>query len=144
MEANVWSEPLTAGSVIRDAQTFDTIVRDATGKPVAGVRCLVNTDARTGWFGEMRIDDNAGGIKQNARALVLMVREALRQAADLGITHVRTEAPQRLVAFASCMTNMQGRQLDADGARNDFAGELAGIRTWTLDTSDADGNLAQL
>ena len=140
----MWSEPLTAASVIRDAQTFDTIVRDSTGLRVAGVRCLVNVDARTGWFGEMRIDDNSGGVKQTARALVLMVREALRQAADLGIQHVRTEAPPRLVAFAQRMTNLGGRELDADGARIDFAGELAGIRTWTLDTSDGDGNLAQL
>ena len=144
MTPNVWSEPLTADSRIRDPWTFDTIVRQGDGSPVAGVRCTVNTEARTGWFGDMIITDRYGGPKQTLRALVLLTREALRQANDLGIRRVRTEVPPRLLDFARRMTALQGDAMDADAARTLIAGELAQIRTRTLDTSDADGNLQAL
>jgi hypothetical protein len=137
----VWSEPLTPASTDRDAHTFDTIVRDASGKPVAAVRCIVNRQARTGFFGEMRIDDDAGGPRQKARALVLMTREALAHAAQLGIQHVRTELPQRMQAFAERISGRTAQPL-AGADYLELRGDLATIRTHALENSDADGDLA--
>jgi len=136
----LWAEPLTADTRRRDRYTFDALVRQADGRAVAGVRCTVNPDTRTGWFGAMVITDPDGAPRQKVRALVLLVRESLREAADQGIRRVRTEAPDRMLAFARRMSGLDGLRLTDD--HNLIAGELHRIRTHALETSNADGDLA--
>ncbi len=137
----MWSEPLTPASADTGDYSFTAQVLDAGGAAVAHVDCVVNRQARTGWFGEMNIDDQAGGVRQRIRALVLLVRESLRHAAELGITDVRTEAPPRMATFAARLTGQPGQAFG--GGRVHFRGRLADIRTRTLGESDADGNLSQ-
>jgi hypothetical protein len=145
----VWSEPLTVDSrdidIGRDGDVdgFATTVRQQGGTMVAQVRCITNQQARTGFFGEMNIVDQQGAPRQTQRALVLLVREALRHAADLGIQHVRTELPPRMQSFAERIAGAQARQLAGDGTWLTLGGDLADIRTHALETSDADGNVAQ-
>ncbi|MHB8683263.1 MAG: hypothetical protein ACYC9X_02915 [Dehalococcoidia bacterium] len=136
----MWSEPLTAGSADRNDHDTMITVRDGQGRAVAAVLCGCNRQTRTGFFGTMEITAPGGSPRQRIRALVLLVREALRTADAYGLTHVRTEAPARLLPFAERMSNIRGRALHAD--RYDLAGDLATTRTHALDTSDADGNLA--
>jgi hypothetical protein len=109
----MWPEPLTA--------------------PVARVRCAHGTQVPCGIFGEMKIVDDRGAPRQRARALVLLVQEALRYAASIGITRVETEAPPRLHAFAARMCDLSPR---ADGH---FAGELHAVRSHNLRHTDSNG-----
>ena len=64
---------------------------------------------------------------------MLLVREALRHAELLGITHVETEAPARLRAFAARMSGL----MHANGV---FAGELSVVRSHNLRATAADGS----
>ncbi len=145
----MWSEPLTVESrdvdVGKDGTVdgFATTVRQQGGTMVAQVRCITNQQAHTGFFGEMNIIDTAGAPRQRQRALVLLVREALRHAANLGIQHVRTELPPRMQSFAERIAGVRARAITADGNWLALGAELAPIRTHALETSDADGNLAQ-
>lgn len=135
----MWSEPLTAYTHDDGRSVVTVTVHDGQGAPVATVRCDYNRAARTGLFGEMVITAPGGTPRQRVRALVLLVREALRQADAFGLTHVRTEAPARLLPFAERMSNLRSRELHT-GDRHELAGELHSVRTHILDTTDADGN----
>jgi hypothetical protein len=132
----MWVEPLTPVARVEDPYTFDVIVRDGDGEPVAGVRCAVNVDARCGAFGEMIITNDHGGPKQRLRALVLLVREALNHANDLGLLHVETRVPPRLLDFARRMAGVRGVDRVNDTR---IAGELAQIRSRMLDRTRPDG-----
>ncbi len=137
----MWAEPLAAVAVDLDEHQFRVDVLAGDGWLVAAVLCVVNREACTGFYGTMEILDDQGGARQNLRALVLLTREALRHAQALGIQHVRTEAPTRLVPFARLMSNVQGEPIDAAGTRTHIHGELAQIRTHNLQVTDADGNV---
>jgi hypothetical protein len=129
----MWPEPLTAVTEPVASHTVAVTVRAADGAPVARVLCAYGTQVRCGIFGEMQIVDARGAPRQRARALVLLVREALRYAAAIGVTRVETEAPPRLRAFAARMSGLvhQGGH---------FAGDLREVRAHHLQATDADGN----
>lgn len=134
----MWIEPLTASA--RDNGEFEFIVTVSAGDglAVAAVRCPHSARAGFGYFGEMAVLDPGGGARQTIRALVLLVREALRYASEIGIMRVRTDVPPRLQAFAAQISGVEPR---ADrGARTGVvAGELHEIRSHALTVSDAGG-----
>lgn len=134
----MWPEPLTTTIHEITKRRFRALVLDGDGQIVAGVDCVVN-EARCGAFGEMRIDSDAGAPRQRLRALVLLVRASLAHAAAAGVLHVETRAPARMADFAARMTGFAGVPRP-DGAIR-FAGDLGKIRTHTLDTTDANGDL---
>ena len=133
----MWPEPLAASTRELNPYSADVRVRDASGALVAHVRIGYNRDFGTGYYGEMQIDDPAGGPRQKVRALVLLTREALRHAQEIGLTSVATDAPPRLAAFAARMCGFQPSPR-GDGVR--FAGALYAARSAALDASDPDGN----
>ncbi len=132
----MWSEPLTPETATVDTHTVAVTVRDSTGATVAEVHCLHNARAGFGVFGEMRLLDARGAPRQRVRALVLLVREALRYAESIGVTHVTTEAPERLRAFAARMSGLPGTP---SGARHHFAAELHAVRSAALRATREDG-----
>ncbi len=133
-----WPEPLSAAASDIDPWTVAVTASVADGTPVARVLCAHNAAAGYGVFGEMRIIDAGGSPRQRQRALVLIVREALRHAAAIGVVGAHTEAPPRMAAFASRMCGLPG---DAHGGRMLFRGQVHAMRSAALDASDADGNL---
>ena len=128
----MWPEPLTAVTEPVASHTVAVTVYAADGAAVARVLCAHGTQVACGIFGEMQIVDDRGAPRQRARALVLLVREALRYAASIGITRVETEAPPRLRAFAA---RMCGLSHDA----GHFAGELHAVRSHNLLHTDSNG-----
>jgi hypothetical protein len=135
----MWEEPLTTGiETIDDHHYAAVVLQEGSRRPVAVAKCAVNTETRCGQYGAMIILDDNGGPKQTLRALVLLTREALRHAQELGITHVETEVPDRLKDFAQRLTALAGDRVALDATR--FAGDLAQIRTRTLDTTDGNGD----
>ena len=129
-----YPEPLTPTTRILDEHNLVAQVHAADGALVATAPFVVNLVAKYGAFGEMNITDDRGAPRQRQRALVLLVREALRVASDLGITHVETRAPARLFAFAERLTGMK------NGPGGLFRGEIAPIRSKTLDDTDETGD----
>lgn len=129
----MWPEPLTASTEPAGSHTVAVIVRAGDGATVARVLCAHGTASRCGVFGEMRVLDPGGAPRQTARALVLLVREALRYAETIGVTRVETEAPPRLRAFAARMSGL----VHDDGV---FAGDLHAVRSHSLRVTDADGS----
>jgi hypothetical protein len=137
----MWLEPLTASSRPVDEHTVDVLAHDGRGSIVARVRCGYNARAGCGLFGEMLVVDRAGAPRQRVRALALLVREALRFAEAAGVTRVRTDAPERMAAFASLLSGIEA----TDGRRRHvFAGELHAVRSNVLRETDAHGNIARL
>jgi hypothetical protein len=134
-----WPEPLTAATAIADEYTVAVTVAAGDGTAVARVLCAHSPTARYGIFGEMQVIDGGGARRQRLRALVLLVREALRYAAEIGITRAHTEAPPRMAAFASRMCGLPGTEA---GGGLLFRGELHAMRSAALDASDAHGNFA--
>ena len=118
------------------------IALDGAGRTVASVPCAHNAAAGWGVFGEMRVVAEDGGPRQRVRALVLLVREALRYAEQIGVTHVRTEAPARLELFAARMCGLTPERPSPD--RRTFTGELHVARTAALAASDDTGNLRDI
>lgn len=135
----MWPEPLTARAVPTGRYSVDVIAVAGDGRTVAAVPCAHNAAAGWGVFGEMRILDSGGAPRQRVRALALLVREALSYAGELGITHVRTETPARLEAFAARMCGLAPQPLP--GGRRVFSGELQAARTAALAASDGEGRL---
>ncbi len=135
----VWREPLTAATAIVDEYTVAVSVAAGDGTVVARVLCAHNVAAGYGIFGEMQIIDDGGSPRQRLRVLVLLVREALRYAAEIGVVRAHTEAPPRMAAFASRMCGLPG---GAAGGRLLFRGEVHAMRSAALDASDAGGNFA--
>jgi hypothetical protein len=133
-----WPEPLSAMTQEVDGWTVAVTTTAGDGTPVARVLCTQNAAAGYGVFGEMQIVDAGGSPQQRQRALVLLVREALRYAAAVGIVRAHTEAPPRMAAFASRMCGLAG---DAHGDRLIFRGDVYAMRSTALDASDAAGNL---
>jgi hypothetical protein len=136
----MWPEPLLAGSEDIASHTVAVTVRDGAGVPIAAVLCAHNAAAGFGVFGEMRILDSSGAPRQRSRALVLLVREALRYADAAGITRVRTEAPDGMQPFAVRMSGIDGRRL---GRKWVFEGELHAVRTAALAASRDDGSFRE-
>jgi hypothetical protein len=132
----MWSEPLAAETAAVDTHTVAVTVRDSAGRAVAEVQCLHNARAGFGVFGEMRVIDGGGAPRQRVRALVLLVREALRYAESIGVTQVMTEAPERLWPFAARVSGVAGAPT---GARYRFAGELHAVRTAALRATRENG-----
>jgi hypothetical protein len=129
----MWVEPLTATTALVGGRTVFVTVSAGDGTAVARVLCAHGGPARCGIFGEMRLVDAGGAPRQTARAMALLVREALRYAASIGVTRVETEAPPRLREFAARMSGLQ----HTDGL---FSGELDAVRSHHLQVTDADGN----
>ncbi len=129
----MWLEPLTASTDSAGGHTVAVTVRNGDGAAIARVLCAHGGSSRCGVFGEMRVLDAGGAPRQTARALVLLVREALRYAESIGVTRVETEAPPRLRAFAA---RMSGLAHDSGV----FAGELQAVRSHNLGVADADGS----
>lgn len=138
----MWPEPLTARAVPTGRHSGDVFVVDAQRNPVAVVSCAHNAAAGWGVFGEMRILDDSGGPRQRVRALVLLVREALRYADQIGVSHVRTEAPARLEAFAARMCGLTPERPSPN--RRTFVGELHAARSTALAVSDDSGRLRDI
>ncbi|MBF6601268.1 MAG: hypothetical protein IVW36_12245 [Dehalococcoidia bacterium] len=138
----MWSEPLTPTSTDEGPHTFATTVHDATGATIATASCTVNTEARSGFFGEMQLLNHAGGPKQIERALTLLVRASLAHAAALGIQHVHTRVPHRLLAFSRRACGRPALPLTAGGSLSLLHGDLADIHSHLLEHSDAHGHLA--
>jgi hypothetical protein len=135
----MWEEPLATGIETLDDHHFAALVfQSGSRRPIALVKCAVNVNTRCGAYGEMNILDPDGGPRQTLRALVLLTRTALQHAQQLGITHVETDVPPKLIGFAQRLTALAGEPMPL-GARR-FAGDLAQIRTRTLDTTNADGD----
>jgi hypothetical protein len=133
----MYVEPLTPAVKIIDAHNMRVTVLDGIGRTVAAVPICINRQARTGDFGEMEILKADGGPRQKARALILLVRASLEYAESQGIAHVQTRAPERLRAFATRLTNFDP---DDEGEARLYRGELAAIRSHTLDTTNPDGS----
>ena len=137
----MWPEPLIASTERVDTHTVAVTSRDSSGVPVAAVICVHNARAGFGIFGEMRLLDDRGGPRQRVRALVLLVREALRYADTLGITRVSTEAPERLVPFVSRLAGVEGVRI---ARKRIFEIDLYHARTATLRASGDDGSFRAL
>ena len=129
----MWPEPLMASTEPAGSHTVAVKVRAGDGTAVARVICAHGEASRCGVFGEMRVLDAGGAPRQTARALVLLVREALRYAESMGVTRVETETPPRLRAFAARMSGL----VHDNGV---FAGELHIVRSHNLDATDAAGS----
>jgi hypothetical protein len=136
----MWAEPLTADTTPIGDCTVAVTVRAGDGAPVASVRCAVNRADGFAIFGEMNIDDPSGAPRQRLRALVLLVREALRYGAEIGVVSACTEAPLRMAAFAARMTGQPGEPF---GPRVRFAGELHVMRSATLNATDPRGEFLE-
>jgi hypothetical protein len=136
----MWPEPLAAATAPLNPHEVTVTVRDAEGRAVAAVRCAHNARDGFATFGEMRLLADAGGPRQRLRALVLLVREAMRYGADIGITHARTEAPARMAAFAARLSGVPGVPV---AGRRVVAAELQAMRTALLRETDADGNFTR-
>ncbi|HXK33944.1 MAG TPA: hypothetical protein VNM91_08050 [Dehalococcoidia bacterium] len=134
----MWPEPLSADARQLDEHTVDVVALDGRGAEVARVRCAYNARAGCGALGEMRVVDERGAPAQRLRALVLMVREALRFGAGRGIRQVWTEAPGRMAPLARRISGLAGAER---GGRLRFDGELHAVRTHALRSSDAHGRL---
>lgn len=132
----MWPEPLTAAAREVDEHTVDVVALDGRGAAVARVRCAYNARAGCGALGEMRIADERGAPSQRMRALVLLVREALRFGAGRGVTRVWTETPERMAPLARRISGLAGGER---GGRLRFEGELHAVRTHVLRSSDAHG-----
>ena len=133
----MWPEPLAARVIPTDRYRVEVVVENAEGWTVAAVSCAYNEAAGWGSFGEMRITAAAGAPKQRVRALVMLVREALRYADAIGIRHVRTEASPRYAAFAARMCGFDG---GPPARRHIFSGHLHAARTAALSASRPDGS----
>lgn len=136
----MWVEPLAARVEDAGEYAFDAIVADGGGRDVARVRCAINARAGCGVFGEMEVLDAAAPPRQWLRALVLLIREALRHGAEIGVTDVGAEAPRRLEALVS---RVSGIAPDEAGGRMRYRGALHAARTRALDETDGDGNLTR-
>ena len=138
----MWPEPLTPATAPLTRYAALHTVRAGDGTLVARVRTAYNAGAGTGMFGEMIITDPAGGPKQRVRALALLVREALRYGAEIGIRDAWTDVPAdrpALLDFARRLAGRAGAWLSVDAVR--IGGQLHEMRTATLRETDADGNL---
>ena len=133
----MWPEPLIARVIPTGRYRVEVAVESADGWTVAAVSCAYNDAAGWGSFGEMRITAATGAPKQRVRALVLLVREALRYADAIGVRYVRTEAPPRWAAFAS---RMCGFDAGPPERRHIFSGHLHAARTAALASSLPDGS----
>ena len=136
----MWIEPLTPSARATSEFEFVVTVSAGDGTGVAEVRCPHSAAAAFGYFGEMSILDAGGGVRQTMRALVLLVREALRYAAEIGITRVRTDVPPRLRAFAGQLSGIDAG-VAPGGRTGALAGALHEIRSHALLASDGDGAL---
>jgi len=135
---SIWAEPISAATHQIDDWHVAVTASAADGTPVARVLCAYNAAAGYGVFGEMEIIDGGGSPQQRQRGLVLLVREALRYAAVIGVLRAHTEAPPRMAAFASRMCGLPG---EAHGDRLLFRGDVYAMRSAALDASDSSGNL---
>lgn len=135
----MWIEPLTATAVPEGEFAFRVTVHAGDASPIASVHCPINAAAGFGYFGEMLTDAN-GAPRQRLRALTLLVREALRFAAENGITTVRTDVPERLQRFAQQISGVEPQSVRGESG-GVIAGELHAIRSFALRISDADGNI---
>lgn len=133
----MWPEPLTPRTRRLDEHNLIAEVLAGDGAIVATAPYVVNVTARTGAFGTMEITDERGAPRQRVRALVLLVREALGVANDLGLVDVHTRAPARLAAFAERFTGPIAPRLELDTL--EYRGDLAQIRSRALDETDATG-----
>lgn len=143
----MWVEALAARVEEAGEYAFDVIVADGGGRDVARVRCAINARAGCGVFGEMEVLDAIATPRQRLRALVLLIREALRYGAEIGITDVGAEAPRRLEALVSRVSGIApdeagGRRVAAE-TRVRYRGALHAVRTRALDETDGDGNLTR-
>jgi hypothetical protein len=131
----MWTEPLTVTATqTRDAE-YVVGVHAGDGALVAMVPVATGANNRCGFFGEMNILDQNGGPRQRLRALALLVRGAIRYAAQIGIEHGETSVPDvRLRAFAEKMSGV------AVDARGELRGALERMHTNVLDVTDEDGN----
>jgi len=136
----MWAEPLTAETVVLDAYSCAVVAYAGDGLPVARVLCAYNVPAGTGVFGEMSVVDQGGGPRQRIRALVLLVREALRFGAEIGIVSAHTDAPPRLAAFAARMSGLPGEPF---GPYVRFGAALHVMRSAALNATDPRGEFVQ-
>jgi len=141
----MWPEPLIPASEddASDPKRFRTVVRagDRT-VAVAALEVIISPRARFATCGELTILDATGAPQQRVRALVLLMREALRRAAELNIQHVYADVPDRLRDF---LFRCFGIDTDLLPSRRDgwraMEIDLATLRSLLLDRSDANGNL---
>ena len=96
----MWAEPLTPSIRILDDFNMHAQVHDATGALIADAPFVINREAHTGAFGEMNIRSRDGGIRQTQRALVLLVRAALRFATTTTRRSAGTTTELRVPCFA--------------------------------------------
>jgi hypothetical protein len=134
----MWPEPLSA-DVARLTPTLVLIrARDGQGNAIAGV--LAAHGPTSAVFGEMTVTDRNGGPRQRVRALALMVREALRYAAEIGIRDAYTDVDETrpaLLAFARRIAGRAGERTRPRHAR--IGGQIYDMRSAALNASDADG-----
>ncbi len=136
----MWAEPLTPSIRILDDFNMLAQVNAADGTLIATAPFVINREAHTGAFGEMNITSRDGGPRQTQRALVLLVRAALRFATGEGVRHVETRAPERLRAFAERFT---GDISEKDGPTVLYRGDAATIQTRTLDKTNDAGDVLE-
>jgi hypothetical protein len=141
----MWPEPLSADVARLNGHTVLIRAHDGQGNAIANV--LAAHGPRDAVFGEMLITDRNGGPKQRVRALALMVREALRYAASIGIVNAWTDVDASrpaLLTFAQRMSGQLGdpfgSSLDATPPRR-IGGLIYAMRSAALTATDADGNL---
>lgn len=136
----MWLEPLTAGVIREDQYSLRVSVIDPRDTLLASVRCDLNEDTGCGAFGEMNIEQPDGGPRQVSRALVLLVRAALRYAAERGITKVQTRIMPNAQVFAARVVGLdQGARFHRDGSAT-LSGELHHFRTRALERTTEDGS----
>ena len=146
----MWSEPLTVDSRIidigrdGDVDGFATTVRQQGGTMVAQVRCISQQQARTGFFGEMKIVDQQGRAPPDAAraACCSCARRSASRPTWASSTCARNAAAHAVLrgarspARARASSSATGRAPLARRRTRDGA-------THALETSDADGNVVR-
>jgi hypothetical protein len=134
-----WTEPLRADARDISPRRYAVLLFTGDGQIVANAQVYVDQVNRAGLLHEIHVTDRDGGPRQVRRGMVLIIREALRHAADLGIQEARGIVTPNMRELVAELTGARPRTLGPD--LEIFEAPLADARSRSLERSDGDGNL---
>lgn len=132
----MWTDPLAVTIQPVSPTRYRVIARDALRTVVGVATVHVGPTARTGYFGEMRVDAD-GAPRQRVRCMVLLIREAIRHAQDIGLTYGDSHPTPALRAFVARIT---GHDPFPVGDTATVGGQIAELRSQIFERTTADGD----